>query len=213
MLEMTKPKGIDTGGALSSLDQKDAKLPPPDVATNLKRIRRQQGFSLETLAGLSGVSRAMLGQIETGKSIPTVTVVWKIASALGVATTDLISESVAPRFTVLERSTCRIISSPDGRFLQHPLSSSHFRTPYDFSEIEIAPGYNEAFHAWPPGSRATLLAISGEIEVRFDDGSAATAKQGDCILFQADQPHSVFNPGPHIARAYVVLGSLKSGSI
>jgi DNA-binding XRE family transcriptional regulator len=47
-------------------------LPSPDelsiiVGSNLRRLRRRQGHSLERLAQLSGVSRAMLGQIETGK--------------------------------------------------------------------------------------------------------------------------------------------------
>ena len=64
---------------------------PPNVGENLKRLRRHVGLSLENLAKRSRVSRAMLGQIESGRSIPTVTVVWKIARALGVDTVDLIS--------------------------------------------------------------------------------------------------------------------------
>ena len=42
------------------------------VGRNLRRLRRQQRFSLEQLAAHSGVSRAMLGQVEQGKSIPSI---------------------------------------------------------------------------------------------------------------------------------------------
>ena len=60
--------------------------PAPDLApvvgANLRRMRVKRGLSLERLARASGVSRAMLGQIELGQSAPTINVLWKIASAL-----------------------------------------------------------------------------------------------------------------------------------
>ena len=39
----------------------------PIVCCNLRRLRIQRGHSLERLAKLSGVSRAMLSQIEVGR--------------------------------------------------------------------------------------------------------------------------------------------------
>src|SRR5215475_14285372 len=57
---------------------------PLILGRNLRRLRTRQGHSLERLAKLSGVSRAMLSQIETGKSQPTLGLLWKIATALGV---------------------------------------------------------------------------------------------------------------------------------
>ena len=39
----------------------------PVVGTNLRRLRMKRGLSLERLARASGVSRAMLGQIELGQ--------------------------------------------------------------------------------------------------------------------------------------------------
>jgi DNA-binding XRE family transcriptional regulator len=54
----------------------------PVVGGNLRRLRTRRGLSLERLAQISGVSRAMLGQIELGQSAPTINVLWKIARAL-----------------------------------------------------------------------------------------------------------------------------------
>ena len=42
-------------------------------------------MSLDQLAQLTGVSRAALSQIETRKTNPTIGVLWKIASGLGIA--------------------------------------------------------------------------------------------------------------------------------
>ena len=45
----------------------------PVVGKNLRRFRSERGLSLEGLSKVSGVSRAMLGQIELGHSTPTMT--------------------------------------------------------------------------------------------------------------------------------------------
>lgn len=65
----------------------------PIVGSNLRRLRLKRGLSLERLAKASGVSRAMLGQIELGQSTPTINVVWKIARALAVPFSTLLTES------------------------------------------------------------------------------------------------------------------------
>ena len=49
------------------------------LGRNLRRLRTRQGLSLERLAKVSGVSRAMLGQIELGRSVPTIGLLWKVA--------------------------------------------------------------------------------------------------------------------------------------
>ena len=56
----------------------------------LRRLRADRGLSLDRLAAASDVSRAMLNQIELGKSTPTIKVLWKIARALEVPFSALI---------------------------------------------------------------------------------------------------------------------------
>jgi DNA-binding XRE family transcriptional regulator len=52
------------------------------VADNLRERRRVSHLSLDELAKLSGVSRAALSQIETCKTNPSLSVLWKVASGL-----------------------------------------------------------------------------------------------------------------------------------
>ena len=54
------------------------------VGHNLRLLRSRRGYSLERLAQISGVSRAMLGQIELGRSAPTINLLWKVARALEI---------------------------------------------------------------------------------------------------------------------------------
>ena len=66
------------------------------VAERLRRLRAAGGLSLQDLARRSGVSRAMLSQIETPKTNPTIAVLWKIAHGLAVTFAQLLGTPAAP---------------------------------------------------------------------------------------------------------------------
>ncbi|MFL5299878.1 MAG: helix-turn-helix domain-containing protein, partial [Anaeromyxobacteraceae bacterium] len=83
----------------------------PVVGQNLRRLRVKRGLSLEKLSKLSGVSRAMLGQIELGQSAPTINVLWKIARALDVTFATLIQAREAGGPTVLKKADAKVLTS------------------------------------------------------------------------------------------------------
>jgi transcriptional regulator with XRE-family HTH domain len=166
----------------------------PDVAANLRSLRRQSGYSLETLARRSGVSRAMLGQIETGKSVPTITVIWKVATALGVTTASLIASDVRSPLVLVREAERRLVSLNGGKFLQRSFHSEGTRHPFDFSEIIIEAGHNQSFAPLPIGGRATLAVKIGVIEAVIGNERPLRLSAGDTLLFQADVTHSLSNP-------------------
>ena len=202
---MTKTSGR-TDSAASGLHIA-AKVPdsPPDVGTNLRRLRHAQGYSLETLAKRSGVSRAMLGQIETGKSVPTITLIWKVSKALGIPATALIAQTTEPRSTVLTKETIRTIASNNGGFLQRTFSHPETDQPFDFSEFEIAGGHREVVPVYPWGARATLLVTAGLVEIELNSGASTRLNTGDAILYQADSAHALFNPLPERATGFLIF--------
>ncbi|GAL15378.1 transcriptional regulator yidN Cro/CI family [Vibrio astriarenae] len=53
-----------------------------EIAKRLKSVRQQKSLSLDATSKLTGVSKAMLGQIEREESNPTISTLWKIASGL-----------------------------------------------------------------------------------------------------------------------------------
>ena len=46
------------------------------ISLTLKELRRKKGWSLDKAAEKTGVSKAMLGQIERGESSPTIATLW-----------------------------------------------------------------------------------------------------------------------------------------
>src|ERR1700728_1034335 len=116
MSESARPAvagGLNAGG--SEVNDASAEL-SAILGRNLRRLRTQRGHSLERLAKLSGVSRAMLGQIETGKSTPTISLLWKVATALDVPFATLLAAETTSGTAVLRREEAKLLSSSDGRF-------------------------------------------------------------------------------------------------
>lgn len=60
------------------------------VGRNLKRIRKQKGWSQEQLAFESGLHRTYISGIERGARNPTVMILARIAETLGVEVAELV---------------------------------------------------------------------------------------------------------------------------
>lgn len=56
----------------------------------MKQARLETGISQEALAHLANVERSYFGRIERGESQPTLHVILKVASALGIAAGELV---------------------------------------------------------------------------------------------------------------------------
>ncbi|WP_244906113.1 helix-turn-helix domain-containing protein [Celeribacter ethanolicus] len=61
---------------------------------NLKAARARAGLSLAQTSELTGVSKAMLGQIERGESSPTLATLWKIAKGFHLPLTAFLEDMV-----------------------------------------------------------------------------------------------------------------------
>lgn len=176
----------------------------PVVGANLKRFRAERGLSLERLAKASGVSRAMLGQIEIGQSTPTINVVWKIARALDVPFSALISQDTSPGTTVLPAARARILRSRDGTFSSRALFPMDRPRNVEFYELRLAPLAVENADAHPAGTTENLIVTAGTLEMTIGADRRILAS-GDAILFEADVAHTYRNPGTTEVVMYLVM--------
>ena len=183
---------------------------PSIVGRNLRRLRTRQGHSLERLAKLSGVSRAMLGQIETGKSAPTISLLWKVATALGVPFANLLAVQGASGTTVLRRDNAKVLASSDGRFTSRALFPFDNERRIEFYELRLAPRDNESAEAHAPGTRENLIVVQGAVEIVVGQDRPIALAEGDAILFEADVPHKYRNLGPTEAGLYLVMTYVES---
>ncbi|NVB82044.1 MAG: helix-turn-helix domain-containing protein [Kofleriaceae bacterium] len=176
----------------------------PVVGANLRRLRTRRGLSLERLAQISGVSRAMLGQIELGQSAPTINVLWKIARALEVTFSALISARTQSGALVLRSAESKILTSKDRSFSSRALFPFDEPRRVEFYELRLAGGSVEDADAHPPGTTENLVVTAGTIEIDVA-GDTHRLDTGDSILFEADTPHAYRNPGKTEAVMYLVM--------
>jgi transcriptional regulator with XRE-family HTH domain len=176
----------------------------PVVGTNLRRLRMKRGLSLERLARASGVSRAMLGQIELGQSTPTINVLWKIARALAVPFSALITNRTAGRTTVMAAARAKVLTSHDGAFSSRALFPFDESRTVEFYELRLAPLSIEQADAHPPGTIENLVVTSGSLEMVVGAEHHALGA-GDAILFEADVPHQYRNVGTTELVMYLVM--------
>ncbi|MCC8394034.1 XRE family transcriptional regulator [Paraburkholderia sp. MMS20-SJTR3] len=191
----------DTDGAPRSPEAFDAL--EHLVGVNLARLRAERQLSLDALARASGVSRAMLAQIESARSVPSIKVLCKVAAALRVSVAAFLRRHATNGFEHLpaERSA-RVVSS-NGRYSARPLYPDDEAVAAEFHELRIAPLHTEAGVRRAPGTIVNLVVSDGTLEVSVQDRRQLLAT-GDAIVFDADQPHSLRNPGDTEARAFRV---------
>ncbi|HUS30882.1 MAG TPA: helix-turn-helix domain-containing protein [Kofleriaceae bacterium] len=176
----------------------------PVVGANLRRLRTRRGLSLERLAQISGVSRAMLGQIELGQSAPTINVLWKIARALEVTFSALISARTQSGALVLRSSESKILTSKDRSFSSRALFPFDEPRRVEFYELRLSGGAVEDADAHPPGTSENLVVTAGTVEIDVA-GDTHKLDAGDSILFEADTPHAYRNVGKVEAVMYLVM--------
>lgn len=177
------------------------------VAENLRRLRADKQLSLERLATRSGVSRAMLNQIELGKSTPTIALVWKIAAGLGVPFSELLTQPEQSDTVLLKHEQAKILFNAEQTFSSRALFpfDAAFRST-EFYELTIKAGGVEHAEAHTRGTREFLtVAAGGDVEVTVGE-QAYVLHARDTLVFRADVAHVYRNRSTsEDAHLYLVM--------
>ena len=142
------------------------------LATTLRTLRHQREWSLSRLAEETGVSKAMLGQIERNESSPTVAILWKIATGLNVPFSTFISPP---------ESDGTLTFDPQ----QQALCFDHF-------SILLAPGALSESTPHETGVIEHVVVINGLLDMCIE-GQWRTLKSGEGVRFAGDMAHSYRN--------------------
>ncbi len=174
------------------------------VGANLRERRAQLGITLDELAASAGVSRTLLGQIELGRTEPSIGVVWRIATALGVPFASLLRDAPGGGLRVLHRAGARVLQSADGRFSSRALFPFGEPVAAEFYELRLAPHSREDADAHRLGTRENLTVASGRLQLHVG-GQQQVLEVGDAVLFAADVPHSYVNLDGEPCVLYLVM--------
>ncbi len=174
------------------------------VAETVRVLRKNRGYSLDDLAQRSGVSRASLSQIETAKTNPTISILWKIAAALGVPFAQLLGEAQTERVRILRRADQQVLRSTDGRMESRPLMPAGASPMVEAYELRLQPRSISVSEPHSKGTTETLVVLTGALRLRVAD-EVFDLGAGDSVFFQADVQHSYENTGRVEARYHNVI--------
>ncbi|WP_025027738.1 helix-turn-helix domain-containing protein [Caldalkalibacillus mannanilyticus] len=169
-----------------------------NIAKKLKHIRKTQGLSLDKVAELTGVSKAMLGQIERGVSNPTVSILWKIAKGLKVSFSSFVEEE-KPDVTMVHFSSISPITESNGHFKVYPIFPFKEDKKFEIYTICLDTNSEYVSEAHTSGVEEYIMVTEGILELRIDT-ETYTISEGDSIHFRADKPHTYRNKSSKTLR-------------
>ena len=172
-------------------------MPDERIPIPLRALRQRLSLSLSQAAERTGVSKAMLGQIERGESSPTIATLWRLAKGLHLPLTALLPESpVAPAHAAPVRFPGSITVQPVFPF--DPLTGS------ETFLVTLEPGQEHLSQAHDAGVVEQVFVTDGTVEIlRGEVWTPCPRHQG--LRFAADQPHGYRNPGIEAARFLNVM--------
>ena len=179
---------------------------PPLVGRNILAIRKKLNLTLNVLSERSGVSRAMLSQIESEKVNPTVATVWKIAQGLGVEINEVLKDSGSShrKFAVSRRQQVINLDTDDDRVHIRVLSPISMVEDLEMYWIRINPLGALKSEPHLHDTEEFLTVIQGEIEVRAGDNLTELGAE-DFIRYHADIHHEIRNRGESDAVVHMVV--------
>jgi transcriptional regulator with XRE-family HTH domain len=174
------------------------------VAARVRALRGARGWSLDELAGRSGVSKGMLVQVEAARTNPSVGTLCRIADAIGVTIGSLLEPAHERTVHITEPNAAPVLwhgaRGGRGRLLGG-LNEPSF---VELWEWELAPGDRHHSTDHPPGTRELLHVLDGRAVVTVD-GDDHTVRSGQTIEFAADRAHGYRNDGTAAARLVMVV--------
>ena len=166
---------------------------PVDVSKVLRSIRRDLGWSLDETAERTGVSKAMLGQIERGESMPTVATLWKIATGLRVPMTALLEPDRGDGNVLLLRDASELRVRPSQEGMQRALLFPYdARFGFELYELTFAPDFESISEPHDIGVVEHVTVLRGAVELLVED-EWRRLKKGQSLRFPADCRHGYRN--------------------
>lgn len=161
------------------------------IGNKLKIIRNTRNLTLDEVSKITGVSKAMLGQIERGQSNPTVSTLWKIANGLKVSFSLFIEENQNDLQIIHQNEVTPIIED-NKKMSLYPIFPFDVNKSFEIFTIELNPGCNHISNPHNDGVEEYIIVTEGEIVIDIDSKSFEL-KKGDSIRFIANKSHTYKN--------------------
>ncbi len=175
------------------------------IGARIRDLRTAGNLTLDGLAGLADVSRAMLSRVERGQSSATAQLLTKICGGLGVTLSMLFAEAERPASPLARRADQPTWRDPASHYLRRTVSPPGTGSPVDIVEVEFPPGGRVAFdNQRVAGTDQHVWVLDGTLELELG-GEAFRLERGDCLMMRFDRPVLFHNPTAGCTRYAVVI--------
>ena len=161
------------------------------IGEKLKSLRNTRTLSLDDAAALTGVSKPMLGQIERGQSIPTVTTLWKIATGLKTPLSFFL-EGPQSEYAIVSPDQANVILGDGGKMRAYPLFTYDPVRSVETFYIEFDPDCRHSSDKHDEGVEEHIFVLRGTLRLVLGDRPVEVGER-QAIRFRADIPHAYQN--------------------
>lgn len=159
------------------------------LAEALRRFRTGRSWTLDELAARSGVSRRLIIQVEQGDANPSIGTLLRLADALGVTLTDLITTQETSLLGVRAPSEAtELWQGPAGGRALLEVS----RGPLELWSWTLQPGETHISAPHNPGALELVKVRKGTLALEVADESVHV-KAGHSAWFDASREHAYKN--------------------
>lgn len=174
------------------------------VAQRVRELRAAKGFTLDQLASLSGVSRAMISRIERAEASATAVLLVKLGGALGVTLAALFEQDEPKREVVRRAADSPVRVDPETGYTRRNVAPRG-ASGTDVVEVMLPPGARVAYDNLVIVPAEQFVWVFEGVLTLETDGLSTDLGPGDCRVMRLDHPLVFENRGAAPARYAVVL--------
>jgi transcriptional regulator with XRE-family HTH domain len=174
------------------------------LGRNLKLLRLKKQISAKALAEKINVSPSLISKIESGATNPSMDVLRKIVMQLNVTMAELMESEPAQEVSPVgrrERGHVSVVRVHERKLLRLPQRGITYQmlTPdtqglAEFMWVELEPGEGGTELFAHKKGEESVLVLRGALCV-YVGSNIYTLNEGDCVTFDATQPHMYRNEG------------------
>jgi len=178
-----------------------------DVGGRLRELRTGIGVSMRTLARMSGLSANALSMIERGRTSPSVSTLYKLATAMGVPITAFFRAEPSLKDVVFCRASERS-RVPFMRGLWEGLGGEKYTGRVEPFMLTLESGASSGPFGIEHTGQEFVYCMRGQISYKIEN-EHFLLESGDSLLFGAKMRHHWRNPGKTVTNALIVLSGFR----
>jgi transcriptional regulator with XRE-family HTH domain len=164
------------------------------LARTVAALRAERGWSLDALAGRSGVSKGVLVAVEQGRSNPNLATLARIGDAFGVPVTRLLEGGDEQAVRISGQDDARVLWAGAAGGTGTIIAATPPPWAAELWRWRLEPGERFGGDSHAPGLRELTFVESGELTLTVA-GRIYRLGPGESARFPGDLPHSYVNEG------------------